>query len=337
MTKKISTNYYKMIKSHFVTKSLLIVENSIIICNELELSNKSKTTMECFCQGSEGKLSIHNFYYLLKNKLVIEIKKPSDSIIYGYVIPSKSFLERKKIIGLAKKELPEYKSILNTLSTWVFATKGSNAVNYNTELNFQKDKEKVLSQTTFRDGMKSKPGSPCKNRSTRQTVVCDEKKWSLDESSLLPNGIRQSDSASYEEVVSIFDKLVSEIISMKGTPKKVISFFEKCGYSKFNEIHIDYFYKTPISWKEFEKNTHHAKVKGVEFCHINPELEFTTQAKNVTIGLCESNRHQGGYGLDYTYNKIIIKKIYECNISKDVEYLNSLSIKQLETIYFEKK
>ena len=64
MTKKISTNYYKMIKSDFVTKSLLIVENSIIICNELELSNKSKTTMECFCQGSEGKLSIHNFYYL---------------------------------------------------------------------------------------------------------------------------------------------------------------------------------------------------------------------------------------------------------------------------------
>jgi hypothetical protein len=84
----------------------------------------------------------------------------------------------------------------------------------------------------------------------------------------------------------------------------------------------------------FEQNTHHGKVKGLEFCHIDTELGLNTTADNVTIGLCESNRHQGGYSLDYTEKKILIKKIIENKFNSDVEYLNKLSINELENIYY---
>ena len=185
--------------------------------------------------------------------------------------------------------------------------------------------------------MKAKPGSPVKNRATRQTVIANETDWDTNEDTLLPFGIRKSDSCSYQESVKIFDKLVTEMISMVGTPEDLIGFFNNNGYVQKKEYHIDYFYKTPISWNLFEQNTHHGKVKGLEFCHIDTELGLNTTADNVTIGLCESNRHQGGYSLDYTEKKILIKKIIENKFNSDVEYLNKLSINELENIYYNAK
>ena len=54
-----------------------------------------------------------------------------------------------------------------------------------------------------------------------------------------------------------------------------------------------------------------------------------------TIGLCKSNRHQGGYSIDYTYKKIFIMKLYNKGYEKDVDNLNKMLLPELERLYFE--
>jgi hypothetical protein len=332
------TIYYKMIKSHFINSKSLVPVNSILVKTIKNRFNKRgnelKSEFECYCQGAEGKMSKASFDYLIENNLIIETDKPNDEILFGYVLESSDYTKRKQLLQQAKKSFPQYESQLTTLGTWVFATKGSPAATFNEEQQFQKNKESILKDLKANGGNKAKPGSPVKNRATRQTVIANEIEWDISQDTLLPFGIRQSDHCSYQESVKIFDKLVTEIISMAGTPKDLIAFFNNNGYVQKKEYHIDYFYKTPISWDLFEQNTHHGKVKGLEFCHIDTELGLNTTADNVTIGLCESNRHQGGYSLDYTEKKILIKKIIENKFNSDVEYLNKLSINELENIYY---
>ena len=333
--------YYKMVKSYFINSKSLVPINSILVKTVTQRFTKRgkelKPKFECYCQGAENKMNQTNFNYLLQNNLIIEIDKPNDEILSGYVLESNDYSKRKELLKKAKKTFPQYESQLTTIETWTFATKGSSAVTFNKEIKFQKDKELVLKETTFRGGMKAKPGSPVKNRATRQTVIADKDAWNTDEDTLLPFGIRKSDFCSFQESVKIFDKLVIEIISMVDTPTDLIKFFNDNGYFQKNEYHIDYFYKTPISWNLFEQNTHHGKVKGLEFCHIDTELGLNTIAENITIGLCESNRHQGGYSIEYTEKKILIKKIIENEFNSDVVYLNKLSVNELENIYYNAK
>jgi hypothetical protein len=338
---KPETTYYKMIKSHFINPKALIPINSILVKTTHKRFTKNgkelKLKFECYCQGVETKMTESSFDYLIENNLIVEIDKPNDEILFGYVLESNDYIKRKKLLNKARKTFPQYESQLTTLFTWVFSTKGSTAVTFNDEIKFQKDKENILKDLKSNGGYKAKPGSPVKNRATRQTVISNENDWDINEDTLLPFGIRKSDSCSYQESVKIFDKLVTEVISMLDTPSDLIKFFNNNGYIQKKEYHIDYFYKTPISWNLFEQNTHHGKVKGLEFCHIDTELEFNTIANNVTIGLCESNRHQGGYSIDYTEKKILIKKIIENEFNSDVKHLNELSINELENIYYNAK
>lgn len=333
--------YYKMVKSHFIKSKSLVPINSILVKTITRRFNKSGRELtpkfECYCQGMESKMNEINFTYLLQNNLISEIDKPNDDILYGYVLESNDYSKRKKLLALAKKTFKDYESQLTTIGTWVFSTKGSPAATFKAEDKFQNNREFILQKTTFRGGIGAKPGSPVKNRATRQTVISNEVRWEADETSLLPDGIRESDSCSYSESVRIFDKLITEVISMKNTPSDLVEFFTANGYQPMNTFHVDYFYKTPIDWKLFEQNTHHGKVKGLEFCHIDTELGLNTTVDNITIGLCESNRHQGGYSLEYTDKKILIKKIYEAGFNSDIEFLNNLSLQNLEEIYFKFK
>ena len=329
---------FRVKKSYFVG-SKIITESSIIAKIDIPVYGKKgnllKNKIEYHIQGMDSLLSQTDFIYLNDN-LLLEPVEVSIDYLTKYVILSDDYKNRKSLKNKFKKQYPHYTDIMITFSNWVFSTKGSSAVTISSETNFIKNPSKILKETTFNGGMKSKPGSPYKNRSTRQTNPSDESKWESDSSTLLPSGIRKSDFCSFDETVKIFDKLIVEILNMEDVPSDFINFWNSHGYFK-NNTHIDYFYKTPISFKKFKENTHHAKVKGLEFCHINPDIEYTTKSENVTIGLCESNRHQGGYSLEYTDRKLLIKKLIENRFISNITEIDNLSISDLEEIYFTKK
>jgi hypothetical protein len=316
--------YYKFNKTY--NDSSIICEGSVLVITEKQIFKKngslSGVKEEIFCQGQDSLIPKMKFKSILDSGSLDKIDESDDLIAYvnDYVIEPIEFKNRKKILSDAKRQIPQYESVISTISTWVFSTKGSPASTISAEKEFQSNPDKFLNETKFRGGMKAKPGSPFKNRGTRQTVVSDVDKWENDEKSLLPNGIRMSDSCTYLENVKIFDKVITEIISIYDCPEEFYKFFINKGYVPKLKSHVDYLYKTTISWELFKQNTHHAKVKGLEFCHINPEIEFTTFADNITIGTSESNRHQGGYSVDFTLRKLLISEIYDF-ISNDDNYL----------------
>ena len=332
--------YYRLNKSLFVTPSNLVVENSVIIFEEKPKYHKRtkqflKNKYDIFCQGSDSKMSLENFTHCMDAGYLDEIEKPSDKFLNDFVYPSAEYKKRKKMILKAKKEMPEYKSIFSTLHTWIFQTKGSSAATYASENKFLKNPKHSLKETVLGGGMKAKPGSPVKNRGTRQSPIANEKKWMDDPTTLTPNGIRKGDHASFSECCNICDDLVIELISIYDAPTEFVEYFKQYGYEKKHIPHIDYFYKTVIGWNLFELNTHHSKEKGLEFCHIDPDLEYPTVSGNVTIGLCTSNRHQGGFSLDYTDKKLLIRKIVNKGYENDVHILNEMTLQDLEKLYFE--
>ena len=316
--------YYKFNKTFNDTS--IICEGSILVVIETPTfkrnGSQGRTKVEIFCQGQDSLISNSKFNSMLSNGSLDKIEETPELVEYvnNYVIEPKDFSDRKKMIGEAKRYLPEFESVISTISTWVFSTKGSSAITISTEKEFQNNPDKFLNETIFRGGIKAKPGSADKNRSTRQTVVSNVNKWEKDETTLLPNGIRKSDSCSYSQSVKIFDKILTDILSIHDVPVDFYNFFFEKGYTSRSKKLVDYLYKTPISWNLFKQNTHHSKVKGLEFCHINPEIEFTTISDNVTIGTSESNRHQGGYSIDFTLRKLLISEIYDL-ISNDDNYL----------------
>jgi hypothetical protein len=334
--------YFKCIKS-VTTGSSYIIEDSIVVYQELIKKSGSKD-INIFIQGADSKLNINSFNDLISKNLLIEIDETPELISYvdSYVIEPKEFSDRKKLISDAKKDLPQFESVISTFSTWIFCSKGSSAVTLVTEKSFIENSDKFLAETIFNGGMKSKPGSPFKNRGTRQTPVSDVTKWENDKTTLLPNGIRKSDSCSYQMSCQIFDKILTDILSIGDVPQDFYNYFLSKGYKSRERKLVDYYYKTPISWDLFEQNTHHSKVKGLEFCHLNPELEYTTHVDNITIGTSESNRHQGGYSNDFTFRKLLISKIYDL-ISDNHNYLtlqsdlDKLTSEELEKMYFKIK
>ena len=334
--------YYRLNKSLFVTPSNLVVENSVIIFEKKPKYHKRtknflKNEYNILCQGSDSKMTLENFTRCMDAGYLDEIEKPSDEFLNDFVYPSAEYKKRKKMIREAQKEMPEHKSIFNTLYTWIFMTKGSKAATYADENKFLKNPKHILKDTVLGGGIKAKPGCSLKNRGTRQTPIANEEKWMDDPTTLAPNGIRKGDYASFSECCNIFDDLVIELISIYDAPTEIVEYFKQYGYEKKNTRHIDYFYKTLISWDLFDKNTHHSKEKGLEFCHIDPDLEYPTVSGNVTIGLCTSNRHQGGFSLDYTDKKLRIRKIVNEGYENNVDILNEMTLEELENMYFENK
>jgi hypothetical protein len=163
--------------------------------------------------------------------------------------------------------------------------------------------------------MKAKPGCYVMNRGlTRNGVFVtsdEESVWLKDTSTLLPYGIRQSDYASQSSQVMIFEKLISQTISMEDCPDNFREFFEcELGITKDSQPLQDYLrYVDPktmvdhgfpkLYFSDFMKNQHHSKENGLELCHLDPTKEFTTSVDNITIGSSRANRIQGGYSIEY--------------------------------------
>jgi hypothetical protein len=237
----------------------------------------------------------------------------SEEFIYENVIPSSDYLEVCDILSKAKKIMPHYQKHFKTIETWVFLPKGSNASKIMEEIGFQNNREIVLGPTNLRGGIKSKPGDVHMNRGTNRHGPCvtkeDSELWLLDESTILPYGIRESDYASQSEQVKIFKKLIQQICSMEDCPLDFKDFFfTKMGILANNEPFKDYLPLIDIKsrqnlgypnllFSDFDKNQHHSKEKGLELCHLDPWMEFPTNIDNITIGSSRANRQQGGYPL----------------------------------------
>ena len=336
------TKYYELQKPYW-DKTNLIVKKSIVVVEEIPRTHKAtgKPLESYYNISIQGATPIkpnlmkkQRLYNNISDSgCLVEISKPSDDKLFNYVIPSEEYKKTIEFISELKIKFPQHKNVFETLYKWAFQTKGSSAVKLDVEKKFQKNREAEVAK--WKEGMHSKKGSHHKNRSMRTTPISNEEKWEKDETTLAPNGIRKSDSAPFGQCVKIFNKLLTQVISMDDTPEDLVDYLTSKGYVK-KDCHLDYFYFNRISFKLFEQNTHHGKVKGLEFCHIAPQgEEYPTRVQNVTIGTCQSNRHQGGYDIEYTIKKNLIYEIITNSDKEDSEkneyslYLNGLSQKEL--------
>ena len=246
---------------------------------------------------------------MIKMGVIDKIFNLTEEYIKENVIGCEEYYKVIKIHSEANKELKKYCKVLNTLSTWVFLAKGSNAITVEQEIKFQENPKIILDKTILRNGIKSKPGQDVMNRGLYRNgpFVDVDSGWESDETTLLPYGIRKSDYATMSEQIKIYKKLVSQIVSMEDCPDEFRLFFEeKLNIVKSDEPFRDYLPLIDSNTREnlgcpklyfsdFDKNGHHSKEKGLELCHIDPFVEFTTNVENVTIGSSRANRLQGGY------------------------------------------
>jgi hypothetical protein len=290
----------------------------------------------------QGKIS------LIKNQDILEkiinsgnvkvIDKPSDEFLNSYVYKPKELVELTNKFNSVKKNFNDFSEVFSAILMWVMSTKGSPAVNIKTEESFLENPEKVLKDTkTFGNGMKAKPGAPHANRAPRTTVIVDIEEWEKDGTSLFAGGIKKNESMTFQGQIDLFNKLIQTIIDIYDTPEDLRETLCKT----FNKIKgKDYrteFYLEKLSINKFKDNQHHNKIKGCELMHIDPSIEFASRPDNLKIGTSEENRHQGGYTFEFTDKKLLIKKIYEKGFNNDPEYLNTLSLDELEEIYYKNK
>jgi hypothetical protein len=225
----------------------------------------------------------------------------NDDFISDYIIPDKNIKILKELISKLRKIYKEDKlitKVLNTLNTWIFSTKGSKAISGSEfeELDFNN-----LSWVN-KNGFLTKPFSWNENRSGRTTSVPTEddiNNWCLNPKEVLPLGIRSIEHCTYGEMFRIGEKLFQEICGINGIDdkfKKIVKEF--LPNVDENYVHNDYMTGEMINVVMFEKNTHHGKLKGLELCHKDPSLLYSTIAENITIGFSESNRKQSGNSIE---------------------------------------
>lgn len=268
-----------------------------------------------YVQGRSEPLDIHILNDILEMGKVVEVFNLDKNYLRDNVIPHSELIQLKKIISKAKKKLKQYLSVLETIEKWAFLPKGSKAVKIQIEIEFQKNPNKVLSKTILGEGNKAKPGCYVMNRGlTRNGIYAtkdDESIWLNDKTTLLPYGIRQSDYASQSEMVKIYKKLIQQVCSMEDCPQDFKDFFSVelsiipddkpfRDYIRLidRETRQDMGYPK-LYFLDFEKNQHHSKENGLELCHLDPWMEFTTNSDNITIGSSRANRIQGGYPIWY--------------------------------------
>jgi hypothetical protein len=269
----------------------------------------------------------------LESKYVKIIDKPSDEFLNGYVYKPKELSQLIIKLNSIEKKFKNFSEVFKAIVMWVGSTKGSPAVNIKTEEIFQKNPEKILIETkNFGKGIKAKPGAAHANRAPRTAPIVDVEEWEKDGTSLFANGIKKNESMTFQEQIELFNKCIQTIIDIHDTPEDLrntlCNVFGKVKGKNYRTI----FYLEKISINKFKDNQHHNKVKGCELMHEDPSIEFASKPNNLSIGTSEENRHQGGYSFDYTFKKLLIKKIYESEYNDNPEHLNTLSIDDLEEI-----
>lgn len=294
--------YYRAERSYFANAKAFIAEGAICqLVEEITVRPRKPLVKKyLYVQGCLQRLA--SFQKLFDDNVLQEVEAPSEEFINDWIREPSSLKTLRENIENLQKEIGRFLGIPNfaTLTTWGGYSKGNTeAATQKEEKAFQNNTEKVLKETVLRGGMKAKPGGAHKNRSLRTTPACNEDRWMKDETTLLANGIKEEERASFSEQEKILLKLVQEVANMYDCPDEILCLIEKDFDIKKQGIHYDYYgtYK-PISIQEFCKNEHHSKTNGLEFCHINPSLQNATNVDNVTIGTCSGNRMQGGYTIE---------------------------------------
>jgi hypothetical protein len=266
------------------------------------------------------------------------IDKPSDEVLNSYVYRPKELVELTKNLNSIKKRFTGFSELFKAIEMWVISTKGSPAVNIKTEEKFLENPDKILKETkNFGKGMKAKPGAYHANRALRTSPIASPEEWENDPTSLFACGIKKNESMTFQYQIDLFNKIIQTIIDIHDTPKdlreKLCNVFGKI---KGEDYRTEY-YLEKLSIDKFKLNKHHSKVKGCELMHVDPTIEFASRADNLSIGTSEENRHQGGYSFEFTEKKLLIRKIYKKGFNNNPEYLNTLSIDELEEIYYKNK
>ncbi len=275
---------------------------------------------------------------LIKFDKVKNINKPSDELLNSYVYKPTELDELMKKVKSIKRKFENYSEVFNAIEMWVMSTKGSPAVNIKTEENFLANPEKILCETkNFGKGMKAKPGAPHANRAPRTAPIVNVEEWEKDATSLFACGIKKNESMTFQDQIKLANKLIQTIIDIHDTPsdlrQTLCEVFHK---TKGNDYRTPFWFEK-LSINKFKDNQHHSKIKGCELMHLDPTLEFASKPDNLFIGTSEENRHQGGYKFEFTEKKMLIKKIYENGFDDNPEYLNRLSLDELEEIYYKNK
>lgn len=290
---------YKSKKPFIVNEKDQFAKNQIFVVKDNNV----------YVQGRTNKLNYVIFNEILSMG-VLENTTCEDEFINDNVIPNNDYKKIKEVVKKSHRVLSDYSKQLKTIERWAFKPKGSSSSKIEHEIEFQNNPEEVLKNTILREGMKSKPGDVYMNRGTERhgpfVTEEDSELWLLDDTTILPYGIRKNDYATQSEQVKIYKKLIQQVCSMEDCPQIFIDFFKsELGIKQQEEPFRDYLPlidkktrknmgKPKLFFKDFDKNQHHSKEKGLELCHLDPWDEFSTNVNNITIGSSRANRLQGG-------------------------------------------
>jgi hypothetical protein len=263
------------------------------------------------------------------------INKPSDEVLNSYVYKPKELDRLIKKFNSIEKKFKNFSELFKAVGMWVMSTKGSPAVNIKTEEKFLENPEKILKETkNFGKGMKAKPGASHANRAPRTAPIANSEEWEKDSTSLFAYGIKKNESMTFQDQIVLINNLIQTIIDIYDTPKDLREkLCEVFGKIKGKDYRTE-FYLEKLSINKFKDNQHHSKVKGCELMHIDPSIEFASRPDNLKIGTSDENRHQGGYAFEFTEKKLLIRKIFKKGFNDSPEYLNTLSLDELEEIYY---
>lgn len=285
--------FYRIKKSIFFRPKQLIIEGAIC-----KVEQKKKKTYLSY-QGAYSNLILNKEEInTISNTSIFElIEKPTEQEITNLLKPDEEFEKVRTIVS----EIDRLCSLhlgkkFNTFTTWIYSSIGSSACTSIEEIDFQSNRDKILSGTVLRNGMRAKPGASDKNRSARNTPIHDEVKWMLDDTTLLPNGIKEREFCTLPEMTKIAKKLLQQLVNMKDCPDEIkLHLNTKLGITQTGVLYDYLRIEQPLSFYDFKMNEHHSKTNGLEFCHLDPSIVRTTFADNITIGSSYSNRLQGGY------------------------------------------
>ena len=286
---------------------------------------KTFITTQSWALTKETKKGVEFGILIPEGSALVVIKEDSKSVIFYHQGHGKTKLNMDVFNTIPKKEIKleedfiydwvikpqEYNDLLNSVDTliklysnnprvikWIKKilqdvqnTHGSSAING------EKYSKYDPNNTDWTNGFTAKPYSWEENRSGRTTVSPRLERISEFESTsnieVLPLGIDKSQQCSYSSQIELLKKLLKELSGVDGIPESFKSDMRKLGLEISEGPHYDYMeFDYHIKLEDIDKNEHHSKEKGIEFCHLYPG--DGTNAKNVTLGLCKSNRAQSG-------------------------------------------
>ena len=228
------------------------------------------------------------------NTIPKELMNFDENFIFDWVVkPEEYKVFFKKLSKLKKLYLHEPRIVkwIDKIIQDVQNTHGSSAIKGEQYLKYDPKKANWV------NGFNAKPFAWEENRSGRTTVSPSPERISEFESKsnieVLPLGIAKSQQCSYSSQIELTKKLLKELSGVDGIPESFKDDMKKSGFEISEGPHYDYMeFDYHIKLEDIDKNEHHSKEKGIEFCHFNPGEG--TNEKNVTLGLSKSNRAQSG-------------------------------------------